>query len=1811
MLNRVSDRAGNNYVVSYNNSTGFAVPDVISWTPSGSGAGTYRYEAKFNYFTGRTDADSYFGKVAGYDVVNRNRLESIQIKSAGVVKRKYRLTYDTSSVTSRSRLTSFKECADDAETNCYLPTTFTYQMGQGGVSLGASTTPGGSSTNLIKGRYDLNGDGKDDVVYWGGSGWNALLSSNLGFAGPYATGATASSILIDEFLPIGRDAIATVVSGTLWTYRWDNDTSAFVSYNTGTSTALPTTTLDYNGDRLADLVYFTPNSATLTVRANTSTGSGNPSFASGTSPTAALGANRIYAGIYNYNATGRGLYRTDVNGDGRQDLNVQIVTTGFGGGQTYATILLGSSTGFDVPAQALWQMGAAPVWPSLNFNGDRCTDRWEGSTIKISACSGVGATSVALPAAPLMLMDWDGDGKTDILVDNGGNFGVYKSTGVGLSGLIATSIPSAGDYFSLDQDGDGLEDLIKVNGTSPFSYWTHTAGGSVPTFATNVPDLLSNVTDGFGVSNSPSYVSTAWSNYSSGATTTYPLGEIQGGKVVVSQVTSSDGSGGTFNKTYFYVGARYNAARDEVIAFQRLDETDSRNGLISRSYFEQGAPVAGMVSQREVMQPNGVTPISRVVFTNNFAVLDSTANNQRYFFFSAGSTATTYEVGGALNGSLVRTVTTADYYDNTSGSLTQHSVTTTEPASGANGVTPGGTWLESTSYPVASMLNDTANWCLGRPQLIQQTNLSNLTYGAQLTRTRNVVWDAANCRPTQTIDEPGNGTLQVTTDIGYDGFGNVNSSTVTGVGMTARTTSAVYSNGTYTTGQFPLSETNALSQTTSLTWNYDLAVPLNVTDPNGLTTSWLYDPYGRRTRETRPDSTYTTWAIAACTGCGTYLNTWIDRWEYTSGGSGFHRSMMFVDHFDRLLVEYSLRPDNQYTITQRDFDALGRVSIEYFPYINSAGTVGGATITYDLVGRPSTVSRPISDTNSTLQTTTYYYEGLTSRVVDAQSKQSSKVTNAAGELVRTIDHNGYYQAFEYDAFGNPKRVMDQLGNTLQSSTYNLRGMLTQRIDMDMGTWNFTPNALGETVSQMDAKSQTTTFAFDLLGRLTSRTEAEGTSTWTWGTSSAAKNIGQLASVSGPGYSESYTYDAFGRPSSTSISADTTYQIDYSYNNMGALDTLTYPTSTSSYRLKLQYEYQNGTLYRIKDFNAPSYVFWTASPFTARGQPTGECFGNGLCTVRAFDAVTGWLKSTQTGLGGGTGVQNLAYEWDLVGNLKKRKDVNQSNLTEEFFYDNLYRLDYSQLNGVTNLDLIYDALGNISAKSDVGTYTYHATKKHQLTSINNGWSFSYDNNGNMTSGRGGTITWTSFNYPASIANGTDTASFSYTPGRQYWKQISNYTSGGAATTIYVGGLLEKVTTSSGTDYRHRIRAGSATIIVSRQSGGTNTTNYVTTDHLGSSSVITNSAGATLVNSSFDAFGRRRGSNWSGAPSSGDWTAIASTTRRGYTDHSMLDNLNLIHMNGRVQDPLLGRFISADPFITEPGNTQNYNRYSYVYNNPLTYLDPSGFDADIICPVSPGGATAPNGIHFECPDIEVHDGSGRDGTSQPSNRTPAGSYDYYQAVDRFGADTVRGGASALPQGELTTRDVWQSVGAGIGNSIASAGNSFVNLMISIGDINGDVEPVGPWRPFEPRSEYFGRQGDAIGTGLMAIAPVKGVGRSADAGRGAGAAERQIAAAWGAGVYRHGGLMTSIEHVMYRHGFKSGFSNVSRFAEGTRIRDISNYVDSALRYGSVRPLGSGSYAVEYSVGRVIGTNIAGDAASSIRVIVQDGIIRTAFPF
>jgi RHS repeat-associated protein len=97
--------------------------------------------------------------------------------------------------------------------------------------------------------------------------------------------------------------------------------------------------------------------------------------------------------------------------------------------------------------------------------------------------------------------------------------------------------------------------------------------------------------------------------------------------------------------------------------------------------------------------------------------------------------------------------------------------------------------------------------------------------------------------------------------------------------------------------------------------------------------------------------------------------------------------------------------------------------------------------------------------------------------------------------------------------------------------------------------------------------------------------------------------------------------------------------------------------------------------------------------------------------------------------------------------------------------------------------------------------------------------------------------------------------------------------------------------------------------------------------------------------YDAFGRPRGRDWQPSPTPGtdklhasDYGAI---TERGFTGHEHLDDTYLIHMNGRVYDYRLGRFLSVDPIISNPANSQSINPYSYIGNNPLSGVDPTGY------------------------------------------------------------------------------------------------------------------------------------------------------------------------------------------------------------------------------------------------------------------------------
>ncbi len=1597
MLNEVSDPFGNTMTIAYNTATGTAVPATISWTPTSHGATTYSYTMTFSYGTNVLPPHGYVG---GTSFENANLLSSIAIAYSGTAVKTYYLTYTQQSQTTgtgRDVLTQVQECAGSGTSSCLSPTVITYQGGTAGVSTTA-TSALSYATSLA--HYDFNGDGYPDLLYNNGTDWYVAFGSSSGFGTPVSTGipSSASQVLAGDLLGNGQDGILAAISGTWYYYTWSG--SAFTHVGAGLaydSTAVQYMLADVNGNGLPDLIasYYTSSSGTFTIDIHLNTGAGNSvSFGSAiqaytiTSTRLAgapqLVSNTDNAGGQTY-ALGK-LPRFDFNGDGRDDLAMQWITGSpgcFNGGSctwtasTYEVIAGGSTSSPTFTPYLIYSANDDTSLPVafLNFNSDACTDYLVGGTIYIAGCNGSTPSTITLGNSNVIgAMDWNGDGLTDILVANGSTIGVYLSTGNGVSTLVSTSIPYSTNnvYFTLDANGDGLDDLGYWT-TNHTYYYLHSGAGTPP-------DLLSSVTDGFGNSASPTLVSIIdggayIAQDGSVPQAVYPDSPYIGPLYVAKSTTFSDPSsstGGTYVQATGYFGAWTNLEGRGFEGFYKTEMTDTRiASTYDYHYYLQSFPYTGMLFEH--MPWTGSFYTSQWIGTQASTTLSSTPYQERYFPYFSNLTGYTNELGGTENGDLITTSSTNYTYDNY-GNPT--SIATTVTDNDPNSPYTGDTWTTTTTNTPDESTNP---YCLS---LFSKTQVAYTASNGStaVTTTKTLTPNFTDCRYTQIVTESNSGSsYAVTETLGYDSFGNVNSDAVTGAGMAARTTTSSWTTSTALTGQFPMSVTDPSGATTNFNYNFSYGLKSQMTDPNGLITSWQYDGFGRKTQETRPDGTYTTWTYYNCEsyiGCAlgsNGLNVLHD--VYSTNASVQSYGVDFGDAIDRALVKIQIMMNGTtYARNELRYDSLGRVSERAFPCTYSAiGTTCTywTTNTYDVLNRLTESQRPISSTNSNLQTTSYAYAGRTSTVTDALSNTRTIVNDVNGWLRQTEDPYGYTVKLAYDAAGNKTAVTDSLSNSLWSATYTygIKAFPATVTDMDMGSWSFTHDALGEKIAWKDAKSQSFSETYDALSRPLTRKEPDLFTQWTWGSSASSYNIGKLQSVctgtgnnptscsNTPGYAESETYDSLSRPSTRAITIpgqSSTFTYTWAYNaTTGLLNTLTYPASyPSSYSLELQYAYSSGLLQTVTDISdTPNVTVWQANTTNPMGQITEETLGNGIVTNRSYDAVTSWLGTAQSGVGGGSAVKNLSFLYDEMGDVTQRED-NNLGLTENIYYDNDYRLTSSTLNSTQNLAVTYDnTMGNITSRSDIAsgaTWTYSTTQKHAVTQAgSSSYKYAYDANGNATSRQGDSISWSSYNYPITANAGTgstaETVAFEYGPNRQRWQQ--SYTGNSTTeTTNYIGKRLEMVISGGVTDYRHYISGGSGVVAVySRKSNGTNTLSYVLSDHQASAASITNSSGAQVVGESFTAFGNRRNpTTWSGADTNTDLTTIAGITREGYTFQTALGLwMGMNHMNGRVQDAVTGRMLSADPHIPDKTNAQSYNRYSYANNNPVTLTDPSGF------------------------------------------------------------------------------------------------------------------------------------------------------------------------------------------------------------------------------------------------------------------------------
>jgi YD repeat-containing protein len=1475
LLSKVVDRSGNNYVINYTNLSGTligtAVPSGIHWTSAAAGSVSYNYTMQFNY-SANVPQSSITKYVGGTLVSNPKLLSSIEILYDSTVVKDYFLTYSASTTTGREQLTSVQECPNTTQSsaNCFAATSVTYANPAAGVSTTENTALSSSGASLTA-RYDLNGDGYPDLVYEAedSSAWYVAFGSASGYGSPINIGINANvngNVLIGNLNGGTEDGVLANHNGTWYYYSWNG--TEFTGVTTGLafdSTNFAQYQLaDVNGDGRPDLVVLYlmgTTSVTLDVDTRLNTASGSTVSFSSTLNTGYSLSGIKSAQLQTPDTQYGTLRRYDFNGDGIDDL-VLVVISGSLPTYTLTTYELLANAG-TFTASEISAIGANTYVPVFftNWNDDKCTDFVSLDVLYVSKCSGTSPQQYAVSGTVLGAMDWNGDGRTDLLVSNGSTIGVYLSTGNSISSLLATSVPYASTckYVTMRATGDGMDDLgcWDQTGSLPVTYYLHNS----------VPDLATKFEDGFGNSGSPTYVPLSQSNYTENYNNaTFPEQDYIGPLYVVSEATYNDPSsapGATYNQTYKYYGAKVNLQGRGFEGFGAIERLDSRNGLYDIQYYSTIFPFTGMQYQEDV--ENATFDFAQTTGVEASTTLSNTTNQQRYFPYFSQVGMYKWEVGGSENADLITTTNVAytyDTYGNSTDIIT--TVTDNDPGSPYSGASWSTDVINTTDISV-NQSADLGAWCLTMldgQQIIYESTLSGAT---TVTRTKTLTPDTpSECRIKTIVTEPtaNSGLYKVTEALTFDGFGNVATDTVTGAHMPSSPASRELQLNWGTTGQFLSKLTDPSGAVT--TWTYTssealtFGVPDSVKDANSLTTSWIYDAFGRKTKETRPDSTSTTWAWSSCTSdCGWSNSVYqIAQTAYQANGTTAIRTdTSSYDPIDRVTQSAGSTVAGKTATVQKLYNSLGLLTQQSLPFLSGA-TAYQQTFAYDLLNRPTSMTRPISSTNSNPQSTTYGYAGRTRTVSDPYGHVKTSITDVNGWLRKTKDALGFTVARGYDAAGSLTGITDSAGNTLLKNVtvvYGVKPFITAATDADRGAWTYTVDSLGESTGWMDAKGQSFSMSYDALSRPLTRTEPDLFTEWNYG--STAPNWGQLTSectqsastanlctTAGTSwlYNEIRAYDSLARPSTRSITQNGNtgsndgggaflYTLSYSATT-GLLNTMTYPKSTSSFALVLQYGYGYGLLQSVTDTSdttatcGATCVLWTANAENAYGEVTQETLGNGVVTNRSYDAVTSWLTAATAGVGGGSGVLNQSYLQDKNGNVIQREaTVGAASLYENFYYDADNRLCAIVLGGsgsCSSSTIVYDGgnpgPGNITNQPGVGTYAYPAAgqpRPHAVSSITgtfNGISnptFSYDANGNMTDRASTTanINWSSYNYPnwiqASDVSGSEETQFYYGPDRQRWKQIYTGPSG-TEQTYYVGPNLEVVFNGS-TNYRHSL------------------------------------------------------------------------------------------------------------------------------------------------------------------------------------------------------------------------------------------------------------------------------------------------------------------------------------------------------------------------------------------------------------------------
>lgn len=1436
-----------------------------------------------------------------------------------------------------------------------------------------------SGETIYSGLIDMNGDGLLDKVdhynYANTSdGYGIYVSLNDG-VGSFGTKQKWLTVTRNEqacfswgdysgFLDINRDGLPDRVdhydystgtpgiwvtintgSGFLPKQKWLADTDSnycCVSYNNAAGEYYAGF-YDLNGDGLVDRVRYTangPQGTGLYVALNKGSFSGGSGFAGYTkwfdSP-----ATKV-----NYPAWGSGSTQysgfADMNGDGLLDrFSHTDPVTGQGGGNIWVAINNGS--GFDEGQPSPGFAATAPPQKSRIWYTSQKTEQGYLGWADYS-----------------QMLDMDGDGLMD-RVDHH-NYQTNRPT----------NEPAAAMWVSLNK-GRGFNE--RSTGRIPQPAVTQITDGLGAVIKVEYKYGSRASLDDWG---RPVYTKPAFSQTDADA----GIIHISGAGYLVSRYAEQDGLGGFRWKRQYYGCRKVDRTSGKDLGFGWTETVDEQRMKGQITTYYQDSVKEGLSKESVSYLTSGAQKIVVERQTSTYAVhpeINGIGGKVR-FVYSDETTSYSYAPEGphaavlppagvpglsGFVGNLLSSETNKNINFDSDGNLTASSTSTSD------GFSTASTFI----YDPAVISG--GRWILGRLRSSTVTRAGPTGYTAVPAKTSvfeyytEGTFEGMLKSETAQPADP----LAVRKSYTYDAWGNKNSVTVEAINETSpqpsRTSYSTYS----TTGRFVVEESNQLNHKTTYRYDEARSLLLSTTDANGLTAETFYDAWGTRILSRGPDGSevaeISRYAVPADVPAGTGLDPQKVVFIRKSQSSGKTSATAYLDAQGKVLMTSAESFDGRMIYSRADYDALGRQWRKSIPFF-IGDPVRWAWVEFDGSDRPVVNHNPDGSRSSVS------YQGLATVMTNEKAQHQTNVANARGWLMSTTDNRNNVTNFSYDVDGKPTQTVAP-GNHTVDVTLDAFGNKTSMTDSDVGTSITDFFAFGEIRKITDGEHTTTEYTYDALGRQKTRSikkagESSGSlTTWTYDTAPGAGKGKIHTVVLEDGvrtHSTSYRYDKLGRTVETVES-----QFGETFRSSATYDALGRPrTETDAGGLTILHEYdERGFETGIRNY-LTGELYWKPLEYDASGRLLREELGNGVVNKQTFDQDKGTLVASEAKKESAY-LQRMSYEWDVLGNFTKRTDVLQS-LVEDFTYDNLNRLTGSQVVGRAALSYGYSENGNLVAKTNIGTYTYRTDRTHAIASIADpgglNRSFEYDDNGALTSeSRNGQlyreIEWAAhpdvrtmkvFGGPRLLrVNGTEifaagatVMTFDYDSSLARSRKVTERDQLSRETTLYLGSYERIVTefrASLGSSYstqkvEHRHSIGGLALKTFTEQGGSlfEETLYYLKDHIGSLSATLDQAGALKERYSFDAWGARRdATTW--ADSRYDQLTKPDFTNRGFTGHEMLDEIGLVHMNGRIYDPELGRVLSGDPLVQDPTDSQNYNRYSYVSNNPLSLTDPSGF------------------------------------------------------------------------------------------------------------------------------------------------------------------------------------------------------------------------------------------------------------------------------